>query len=149
MDVCGARPEFRMINAFPFAPHLAFWLTHYAGTEFGVLVTSTGGGKVMGTEGNLRLVRKLIPDVIIGVPTFVYHLLHQAADEGLRCENLKKIVLGGEKVSDGLRQRSRRIGCGRALDVWLHRGKDGLRRMSLSARSIAQRLPSLPRHGDC
>ncbi len=107
MDVCGARPEFRMINAFPFAPHLAFWLTHYAGTEFGVLVTSTGGGKVMGTEGNLRLVRKLIPDVIIGVPTFVYHLLHQAANEGLRCENLKKIVLGGEKVSDGLRHKLR------------------------------------------
>jgi len=107
MEVCGAQSQFRMINAFPFAPHLAFWLTHYAGTEFGVLVTSTGGGKVMGTEGNLRLMRKMIPDVIIGVPTFVYHLLHQAADEGLRCENLKKIVLGGEKVSDGLRQKLR------------------------------------------
>lgn len=107
MEVCGARPEFRMINAFPFAPHLAFWLAHYAGTEFGVLVTSTGGGKVMGTEGNLRLMRKLIPDVIIGVPTFIYHLLHQAAVEGQRCENLKKLVLGGEKVSDGLRQKLR------------------------------------------
>ena len=107
MEVCGARLDFRMINAFPFAPHLAFWLTHYAGTEFGALVTSTGGGKVMGTEGNLRLMRKLGPDAIIGVPTFIYHLLHQAADEGLRCENLKKIVLGGEKVSDGLRQKLR------------------------------------------
>lgn len=109
MEVCGARPEFRMINAFPFAPHLAFWLTHYAGTEFGVLVTSTGGGKVMGTEGNLRLMRKLSPEVIIGVPTFIYHLLHQAVEEGMRCPGLKKIVLGGEKVSDGLRQKLRAL----------------------------------------
>jgi len=120
MEVCGAQPDFRLINAFPFAPHLAFWLTHYAGTEFGALMTSTGGGKVMGTEGNLRLMRKLSPDVIIGVPTFVYHLLHQAADEGLRCENLKKIVLGGEKVSDGLRQKLHGLACelgARQVDV--------------------------------
>lgn len=107
MEVCGARLDFRLINAFPFAPHLAFWLAHYAGTEFGALMTSTGGGKVMGTEGNLRLMRKLRPDAIIGVPTFIYHLLRQAADEGVRCENLKKIVLGGEKVSAGLRQKLR------------------------------------------
>ena len=109
MDVCGAQPDFRLINAFPFAPHLAFWLAHYAGTEFGALMTSSGGGKVMGTEGNLRLIRKLSPDVIIGVPTFIYHLLHQAADEGLRCDNLKKIVLGGEKLSDGLRHKLREL----------------------------------------
>lgn len=105
MQICGARPEFRMVNAFPFAPHLAFWFTHYAGTAFGALTVSTGGGKVLGTEGNLRLMRKLNPDVIIGVPTFVYHLLHQAAEENVRCQNLKRIVLGGEKTSDGLRRK--------------------------------------------
>ena len=43
----------------------------------------------------------------IGIPTFVYHLLHQAAEEGVHCENLRRIVLGGEKVSDGLRQKLR------------------------------------------
>jgi phenylacetate-coenzyme A ligase PaaK-like adenylate-forming protein len=53
MEVSGAQREMRMVNMFPFAPHLAFWLTHYAGTEFGVFVVSTGGGKTMGTEGNL------------------------------------------------------------------------------------------------
>ena len=35
----------RMLNMFPFAPHLAFWLTHYGGTEFGTFVLGTGGGK--------------------------------------------------------------------------------------------------------
>jgi len=105
MEICGARPEFRMINAFPFAPHLAFWFTHYAGTSFGALTVSTGGGKVLGTDGNLRLMRKLNPDVLIGVPTFIYHLLHQAVEEKVPCKNLKRIVLGGEKSSDGLRHK--------------------------------------------
>ena len=111
MEICGAQPEFRMINAFPFAPHLAFWFTHHAGISFGVLTVSSGGGKVMGTEGNLRLMKKLNPDVIIGVPTFIYHLLHQAVEENVRCENLKRIVLGGEKTSDGLRRKLREIAC--------------------------------------
>ena len=35
MEVCGARPEFRMINAFPFAPHLAFWFAYYCSVSFG------------------------------------------------------------------------------------------------------------------
>lgn len=105
MEICQARPEERMINAFPFAPHLAFWLGHYAGTSFGSLMVSSGGGKVMGTEGNLRLIRKLKPSILIGIPTFLYHLLSQAVEEGMRCENLRGIVLGGEKVTDGLRQK--------------------------------------------
>lgn len=109
MQVCGAQPDFRMVNAFPFAPHLAFWFTHYATTTFGALTVSTGGGKVLGTEGNLRLMRKLNPDVLIGVPTFIYHLLHQAVEEKIRCQKLKRIVLGGEKASDGLRRKLRQL----------------------------------------
>jgi phenylacetate-coenzyme A ligase PaaK-like adenylate-forming protein len=105
VEICAARPEDRMLNILPFAPHLAFWLAHYAGTAGGILTMSSGGGKVMGTEGNLRHIRKFKPDILIGVPTFVYHLLHQAAEEGVHCENLRRIVLGGEKVSDGLRQK--------------------------------------------
>jgi phenylacetate-CoA ligase len=105
VEICAARPEDRMLNSLPFAPHLAFWLAHYAGTSGGVLTVSSGGGKVMGTEGNIRHLRKFKPEILIGVPTFVYHLLHQAAEEGVHCENLRCIVLGGEKVSDGLRQK--------------------------------------------
>src|SRR5579859_145108 len=107
MEVCGARYEDRMLNSFPYAPHLAFWLTHYAGTSFGAMMFSSGGGKVMGTEGTLRLIRKLKPECFIGIPTFLYHVLHLAAEAGLRWENLRCLVLGGEKVSDGLRQKLR------------------------------------------
>jgi phenylacetate-coenzyme A ligase PaaK-like adenylate-forming protein len=107
VEICAARREARMLNTFPFAPHLAFWFTHYAGTAAGVMTLSSGGGKVTGTDGTIRHLRKFKPDVLIGIPTFIYHVLHQAAAEGVRCENLRQIVLGGEKVNDGLRQKLR------------------------------------------
>jgi phenylacetate-CoA ligase len=105
MRICAASREMKMLNLFPFAPHLAFWQSHYAGTAFGVLMVSSGGGKSLGTEGNLRLLRKIQPEVIIGVPTFVYHVLHEAVADGLECSNLRKIVLGGEKAPEGMRRK--------------------------------------------
>ncbi len=109
MEVCGSTREMRMINMFPYAPHLAYWITHYAGTEFGVFVLGTGGGKVMGTEGNLRLTGKIKPDVIIGMPTFLYHVLNEAVRDGFELPNLKKIVLGGEKAPSGMRRKLRAL----------------------------------------
>ena len=107
MQLAGANKSDRMLSMFPFAPHLAFWQTHYAGTEFGVFLLSSGGGKTIGTEGNIRMLRKLNPDVLIGMPTFVYHVLREAAFDGVRCDKLRAIVLGGEKVPQGLRRKLR------------------------------------------
>ena len=109
MQVCGAQHDFRLVNMFPYAPHLAFWITHYASTAFGVFTLGTGGGKVMGTDGNLRLMQKIKPDVLIGMPTFIYHVLQHAVEEGLRCESLKRLVLGGEKVAEGIRRKLRNL----------------------------------------
>jgi phenylacetate-CoA ligase len=107
MQLAGGRRTDRMLSMFPFAPHLAFWQTHYAGTEFGVFLLSSGGGKTIGTAGNIRMLRKLNPDVLIGMPTFVYHVLREAALDGLQCDKLRGIVLGGEKVPQGLRRKLR------------------------------------------
>lgn len=109
MEVCGAQPGQRLLNAFPYAPHLAFWLTHYAGTEFGAMMFSSGGGKVMGTDGTLRLIKKLKPENLIGIPTFLYHVLSQAVAERVEWKNLTNIVLGGEKVSEGMREKLREL----------------------------------------
>ena len=59
----------------------------------------------MGTDGNIRMLRKINPNVLIGMPTFVYHVLREAALDGVRCDNLRGIVLGGEKVPQGLRRK--------------------------------------------
>lgn len=105
MDICGAKREMKMLNMFPYAPHLAFWLSHYASVEFGVLMVSGGGGKVVGTEGNLRLMQALAPEVLIGMPTFLYHVLQAAVSRNLRAPQLSKIILGGEKAPAGMRRK--------------------------------------------
>ncbi len=97
--------EDRMLNMFPFAPHLAFWYMYYAGIQNNIFSLATGGGKVMGTEGNLRAIQKIKPTVLTGMPTFVYHVLTQAVEEKLRLEGIHTVLLGGEKVADGTRRK--------------------------------------------
>lgn len=109
MELCDSRKEFRHLNAFPYAPHLAFWQAHYAGLGFNSFCLSTGGGKTVGTHGNLNMIRKIKPDALIGMPTFVYHLLSIGVEKGLRWPNLQRIVLGGEKVPEGLRRKLRQL----------------------------------------
>jgi phenylacetate-coenzyme A ligase PaaK-like adenylate-forming protein len=105
MRICGAKREMKMLNMFPYAPHLAFWQSHYASMAFGVLMVGSGGGKVAGTEGNLRLIQKLAPEVLIGMPTFIYHVLQAALSRNIRCPQLSKIILGGEKAPSGMRRK--------------------------------------------
>jgi len=107
MEVGRSLPEYRHVNVFPYAPHLAFWQSHYASLGLGTFMVSTGGGKCVGTDGNINYIEKIRPDVLIGMPTFIYHLLRQAVEEGRRWTTLRRIVLGGEKASDGLRAKLR------------------------------------------
>lgn len=104
-DMGGRTREERMLNMFPFAPHLAFWYMYYAGIDRNIFCLSTGGGKVMGTEGNLRAILKIKPHVIAAMPTFIYHVLTEAVAEGARVEGLKCVLLGGEKVAEGTRRK--------------------------------------------
>ncbi len=104
-EIARVTRDERMLNMFPFAPHLAFWCMHYAGMERNTFVLSTGGGKSMGTEGNLRAITRLKPQVLVAMPTFIYHVLQQAIDEKVRVEGVRLICLGGEKVPDGTRRK--------------------------------------------
>lgn len=122
MQVCDSRRDWKHLNVFPFAPHLAFWQMHYAGLGFGTFCLSTGGGKVLGTEGNVAAVERLKPDAVIGMPTFLYHMLSMAVDRRIHWPNLRRMVLGGEKVPLGLREKLRAL----AADL----GSEDLRIMS-------------------
>jgi phenylacetate-CoA ligase len=104
-EVVGIAPDARTLNVFPFAPHLAFWQSFAVGQASATLALHTGGGKVMGTGGNIIALQRLQPDVIIGVPGYVYHMLRQAQAEGARLEKLTRICLGGERVPLPLRSR--------------------------------------------
>ncbi|WP_234041759.1 phenylacetate--CoA ligase family protein [Persicirhabdus sediminis] len=105
MAICNTQRDYRAVNAFPFAPHLAFWQAHYASTAAGVFALSTGGGKVMGSLGNVESISKINPDLLIAMPTFLYHLLQQALEQGRSWDHLKQVVLGGEKVPIGMRRK--------------------------------------------
>ncbi len=109
MEICRSDPAFRHLNLFPFAPHLAFWQAHYAGIGFNTFTLGTGGGRAMGTSGNVRLLGKVDPDALIGMPTFIYHVLQEAAEGGLHCTKIKRIVLGGEKAPAGIRRKLRSL----------------------------------------
>jgi phenylacetate-CoA ligase len=109
IEVLGANQEDRILNMFPYSPHLAFWQTHHATTYSTIFCISTGGGKVMGTEGNIRLLNKVKPTSLIGMPTFLYHMLNIALEEGKTCESLRMLILGGEKVPEGMRQKLREM----------------------------------------
>jgi phenylacetate-CoA ligase len=105
IELTEVKREERMLNMFPFAPHLAFWYMYYAGINRNTFALSTGGGKVMGTDGNIRAIEKLRPQVLVAMPTFAYHVLHQALEEKRRFEGIRLICLGGEKVPDGTRRK--------------------------------------------
>jgi phenylacetate-coenzyme A ligase PaaK-like adenylate-forming protein len=53
---------------------------------------------------------KIRPDILIGMPTFIYHMFLEAAHRGRQWPELKRIVLGGEKTPEGLRARLRELG---------------------------------------
>lgn len=109
MEVGRSSPDFRHVNMFPYAPHLGFWQTHYAGLGFGTFMLSTGGGRTLGTDGNISIIDRIQPDIIIGMPTFIYHVLRQAVEEKRHWTTIKRVVLGGEKTPQGLRARLREL----------------------------------------
>lgn len=105
MQAGNCTNEDKLLNVFPYAPHLAYWLTYHAADQAGAFHLGTGGGKTMGTDGNLRLLVKSKPTVLVGMPTFVYHMLRRALEVGEKVEELKVIALGGEKAPPGLRRK--------------------------------------------
>ncbi|MHC5065511.1 MAG: phenylacetate--CoA ligase family protein [Planctomycetota bacterium] len=107
VEVLGLEQEFRIANLFPYAPHLAFWQVVFAGLETGMMVLSTGGGRVMGSSGDLRAIARTKADAILGVPGYIYHLLRRGAAEGHDLSSVKTVVLGAERVPPGMKNKIR------------------------------------------
>lgn len=99
LKVFDINPAENLVNMFPFAPHLAFWQVAFGGLASNTLVLSTGGGKVMSTDGNIAAIMKMRPTVILGVPTYIYHVLREAREKGLKMDFVQKVVVGAAKVT--------------------------------------------------
>ncbi|MCK5013287.1 MAG: phenylacetate--CoA ligase family protein [Candidatus Omnitrophica bacterium] len=95
----------RIVNMFPYAPHLAFWQVVFGGLDSSVLIMSTGGGKTLGTDGNISALLKMRPAVLVGVPCYVYHVLREAKERGCTMDFLKKVVLGASRINTGFKAK--------------------------------------------
>lgn len=94
-----------VVNMFPYAPHLGIWQVVFGGLSSCVLIVSTGGGKTVGTEGNIRAIEKIKPSVILGVPSYVYHVLRVAKEKGYKFDTIKTVILGAARVTIGFKQK--------------------------------------------
>jgi len=104
-DVFNVKKDEIAINAFPYAPHLAFWQTFYGIKACGLLSLQTGGGKILGTEKIIDSIEKMKGNILAGTPGYIYHLIRKAAEEKRDFSNLREIVFGGERIPSGLREK--------------------------------------------
>ena len=107
-----------LLNVFPYAPHLAFWVVYYGAEVSKVPGFHSGGGKVLGTDRILNLISSLKPTAIVGVPGYIYHLLRIASEKGLDLSSISLVALGAERTTPGHRQKFREfLKTGGAKDI--------------------------------
>jgi phenylacetate-coenzyme A ligase PaaK-like adenylate-forming protein len=102
-ELLELKREDMVINAFPFAPHLAFWMTYFAAEAAGVPALHSGGGRILGTHRILDALERLKATVLTATPSYAYHLLRQAASEGRDFSSLHTLIMGGDRLPAGLK----------------------------------------------
>lgn len=98
----GVRRNDVALNAFPYAPHLAFWQTYYAAYNLNVMTLHSGGGKVLGTKKIILAMESLKASLGIFMPGYAYHVIRQAVEQKRDFSALRKLVFGGERVPAGM-----------------------------------------------
>ncbi len=105
LDVARVSRDLVAINAFPYAPHLAFWLAFFALTTVGMTSVQTGGGKIMGTQKIIDAIERLKASLLLFIPGYGYHMLREAVNQKRDFSNVQYVITGGERVSAGMRER--------------------------------------------
>lgn len=59
----------------------------------------------MGTEGNIAATLNMKPAMLMGVPSYVYHVLRVAKEKGCRMDFIEKVVLGASRITEGFKQK--------------------------------------------
>lgn len=109
MGIFGIKSNEILLNGFPYAPHLAFWQTAYAANAMNLMALHSGGGKIFGTEKIIKSIENLKASVLAFMPGYAYHLLRRAKEINANLSSVKYVIFGGERVSEGLRERIREL----------------------------------------
>ncbi len=109
LDVFKVTSDDRVVNCFPFAPHLAFWQTFFAGEKANVPGFHSGGGKIVGTNNLMDAFEYIRPSVAVFIPGYCYYFLREAVKQGRDFSSVKKIFFGGERVPPGLKDKIKEL----------------------------------------
>lgn len=109
LNVFGVTGDDTTINCFPFAPHLAFWQTYFAGEKMNMPVFHSGGGKIVGTKNLMDAFEYMRPSVAVFIPGYCYYFLREAVKQGRDFSSVKKIFFGGERVPPGLKEKIKEL----------------------------------------
>ncbi|MGA1819966.1 MAG: phenylacetate--CoA ligase family protein [Thermoplasmatota archaeon] len=98
-------PDWVIMNLFPFAPHLAFNVVFFVNLNSNLRMFHTGGGSVTSTKKTLEVMGMVDANVLIGVPSYLYHLLKKAQEQKADLSPVKLVVCAGEKLTFSTRKR--------------------------------------------
>ncbi len=101
----GAEEGLIAVNNFPGYTHLAYWVALTIGFGAPMTVVSTGGGTTMSRELVLNVAERMKPKIFMGLPGYTYDLFRHAASEGRDLSSLRIVVMGGDRVTKGAREK--------------------------------------------
>lgn len=107
--VANVSRDWVAVNAFPYAPHLAFWQAYHGLTKVGITSVQTGGGKIMGTQKIMDAIERLKASLLIFIPGYGYHMLREAVRQKKDFSSVKTVITGGERASPGLRAKVKEL----------------------------------------
>lgn len=105
VDIIDAKKEDKLVNAFPYAPHLAFWQAFFAAESSAIFALHTGGGKILGTNKIIKSIENTKATLLAFMPGYAYHLLREAKNRKANFSSVDKVFFGGERVSKNLREK--------------------------------------------
>jgi phenylacetate-coenzyme A ligase PaaK-like adenylate-forming protein len=108
-EVVGMEDDWVIVNTFPFAPHLAFVFAYWVNVNSTLRFFHTGGGAVTSSEKTLDVISVVDANVLLGIPSYIYHLLRKAEDAEKDLSSIKMILTAGEKLTDGTRMKISKI----------------------------------------
>jgi len=109
IDQLDVDMDWVLLNVFPFAPHLAFTFVYWANLGSPIRMFHTGGGSVTSTVKTLDVIKAVDANVIVGIPSYIYHLLNRAKSEDRDLSGIKMLLTAGEKLSGATRARLEEI----------------------------------------
>jgi phenylacetate-coenzyme A ligase PaaK-like adenylate-forming protein len=109
-SMCGLKKEYRALNLFPAAPHLAFFAVVLAEVLLGGSAFHTCGGQVVPTERQIELCQNAKFDYLLAIPSYLTYWLEVAEKmqkEGKigKIDSLKYAIVAGEPMVPAYRER--------------------------------------------